>query len=246
MEGYLDVARALEAGVTEAVATCGTALTAGHARLLHRFAERVNVNFDQDDAGQKAARKSLDVLIEEGLRSHVVELPAGDDPDTYVKAAGAAAYRERLAAAPEAMEWLMKGAVKAHDLSSPAGKGAYVESLLPTLAKMESAVERGAWLRRIAERGGIDEGSGPRRDEALPGRAPVRSPAPPKSAARAGAAAASRSDAARGEVPSSPCCSGAWRGSTRPSGSWGSGVRGPCARPPSCARPSRSICAERP
>ena len=68
MEGYLDVARALEAGVTEAVATCGTALTAGHARLLRRFTERVVVNFDQDEAGQKAARKSLDVLLEEGLK----------------------------------------------------------------------------------------------------------------------------------------------------------------------------------
>jgi len=191
MEGYLDVARAIEAGVTEAVATCGTALTAGHARLLHRFAERVVVNFDQDEAGQKAARKSLDVLIEEGLRAQVVELPAGDDPDTYLKASGAAAYRERLAAAPEAMDWLIRCAVRENDLSTPAGKAAFVEALLPTLAKMESAVERAAWLRRIAERGGIDEISA--RDEMkrfLSGRPAAKhsapeAPAPVAPAARA-------------------------------------------------------------
>ncbi|HLA78110.1 MAG TPA: DNA primase, partial [Vicinamibacteria bacterium] len=57
MEGYLDVARALQAGIGQAVATCGTALTQAHARLLRRFGDRVVVNFDQDDAGQKATRK---------------------------------------------------------------------------------------------------------------------------------------------------------------------------------------------
>jgi DNA primase len=163
MEGYLDVARAHEAGITEAVATCGTALTTSHARLVHRFAERVILNFDQDEAGQKAARKSFDVLIEEGLRVQVVELPAGEDPDTYLKSAGADAYRERLLAAPDAIEWLMRRGAAEHDLSSPVGKGAYIEAIIPTLAKVESAVERAAWLRRVAERAGIDEVSA--RDE---------------------------------------------------------------------------------
>jgi DNA primase len=163
MEGYLDVARAHEAGITEAVATCGTALTTSHARLVHRFAERVILNFDQDEAGQKAARKSFDVLIEEGLRVQVVELPAGEDPDSYLKSAGAEAYRERLGAAPDAIEWLMRRGAVEHDLSSPVGKGAYIEAIIPTLAKVESAVERAAWLRRVAERAGIDEVSA--RDE---------------------------------------------------------------------------------
>ena len=184
MEGYLDVARAHEAGITEAVATCGTALTTSHARLVHRFAERVILNFDQDEAGQKAARKSFDVLIEEGLRVQVVELPAGEDPDTYLKSAGADAYRERLDAAPDAIEWLMRRGAAEHDLSSPVGKGAYIESIMPTLAKVESAVERAAWLRRVAERAGIDEVSA--RDEMKrflggasgPQRAPREAPAP--------------------------------------------------------------------
>ena len=113
MEGYLDVARAIETGVTEAVATCGTALTGQHARLLRRFAETAVLNFDQDEAGQKAARKSLEVLLEEGIRVRIVELPEGHDPDTYLKAEGAEAYRKRLDEAPEAVEWLMRRAESA-------------------------------------------------------------------------------------------------------------------------------------
>jgi DNA primase len=156
MEGYLDVARAVEAGVDEAVATCGTALTAGHARLLRRFTERVVVNFDQDEAGQKAARKSLDILVEEGLKPHVVELPEGHDPDTFLKAEGPEAYRRALDEAPPYMEWLIRRSAAENDIRSPAGKAAYLNALLPSLRRIESAVERAAWLPAIVERGGLD------------------------------------------------------------------------------------------
>jgi DNA primase len=156
MEGYLDVARAVEAGVTEAVATCGTALTSGHARLLRRFTERVVVNFDQDEAGQKAARKSLDILVEEGLKAHVVELREGHDPDTFLKAFGADAYRRALDDAPAAMEWLIRRAAAENDTRTPEGKAAYLNALLPSLRRIESAVERAAWLPAVVERGGLD------------------------------------------------------------------------------------------
>jgi DNA primase len=156
MEGYLDVARAIEGGVTEAVATCGTALTGGHARLLRRFTETAVVNFDQDDAGQKAARKSLDFLLEEGLKVKVVQLPAGDDPDTFVKAQGGDAYRQRLDQAPDSIEWLIQTCAAENDTKTPAGKAAYLNAILPVLARLDSAVERTAWMPKIIERGGLD------------------------------------------------------------------------------------------
>ena len=159
MEGYLDVARALENGVNEVVATCGTALTAAHARLIRRFTEKVIVNFDQDDAGQNAARKSLDLLLEEGLRVHVVELPTGDDPDTFLKAHGGDAYRTRLAEAPLAVEWLIRRAAAENDTKTPAGKAAYLNVLLPVLSRIDNAVERMAWLPAVVDRGGLDAGA---------------------------------------------------------------------------------------
>jgi DNA primase len=159
MEGYLDVARALEAGVTESVATCGTALTGSHARLLKRFAETVVLNFDQDEAGQKAARRSLEVLLEEGVQVRIVELPEGHDPDTFLKAEGADAYRKRLDEAPEAVEWLTRRALARHPLGTPAGKAAFFADVLPALVRTENAVERQAWLARVVERGALDAGA---------------------------------------------------------------------------------------
>ena len=159
MEGYLDVARAIEQGVTGVVATCGTALTAYHARLLRRFAETAVLNFDQDEAGQKAARKSLETCLEEGLRVRIVELPEGHDPDSYLKAEGAEAYRRRVDEAPEAVEWLMRRAERARDFGTPAGKAAFFADLLPALVRTENAVEQQAWLARAVERGGLDAGA---------------------------------------------------------------------------------------
>ncbi len=155
MEGYLDVARAIEAGVGEAVATCGTALTPSHARLLRRFSERVVLNFDQDEAGQTAARRSFDALAGEGLQLHVVELPQGHDPDTYLKEAGADAYRARLQEAPAFVEWAIRRAAARHDLLTPPGQAAFAGDLLPLLAKVDNAIERDGWVRRAAEAGGL-------------------------------------------------------------------------------------------
>jgi DNA primase len=192
MEGYLDVARALEQGVSEVVATCGTALTSAHAKLLKRFAETVVLNFDQDEAGQKAARRSLEVLLEEGVRVRIVELPEGHDPDSFLKAEGAEAYRRRLDEAPEAVEWLIRRALTRHPVTTPAGKAAFFADVLPALVRTESAVERQAWLARVAERGGLDTGAA--REElrrALSGR-PGRASAVEQAAAKQRPAADAR------------------------------------------------------
>ena len=156
MEGYLDVARALEHGVGEVVATCGTALTPAHARLLRRFAPRVVLNFDQDAAGQKAAERSYEALAGEGFDVRVVELPEGHDPDTYLRDHGPEAYRERLGAARPYLEWLVLRAAAAHDTRTPTGKAGYFDALAPALMKVDNAVERAAWLNLVADRGGLD------------------------------------------------------------------------------------------
>jgi DNA primase len=194
MEGYLDVARALESGVEEAVATCGTALTPGHGRLLRRFAERVVLNFDQDEAGQKAVLKSFEVLLEEGLDVRVVRLPEGHDPDSFLKEKGAEAYRERIAEAPTSMEWLIARAAAEHDTRTPQGKAAYLNALLPMLSKLESAVERAAWLPRVIQAGALDPAAAEqelRRALSLkggPSAAATASPAPRAASSRLTAA----------------------------------------------------------
>ncbi len=179
MEGYLDVARAIEGGVGEAVATCGTALTQNHARLLRRFSEQAVVNFDQDPAGQNAAERCLGLLSAEGLEAKVVELPAGDDPDTFIKSQGGDAYRQRLTGAKPWMEWLIHKSAKEHDTTSPPGKAAFLGALLPSLAKLPSAVERAAWLQMAVERGRLDpQAARLELKRALGGARPAEAPAP--------------------------------------------------------------------
>ena len=83
MEGYMDCLQAYQSGIGQAVACCGTSLTPGHARLLRRYTERVVVNFDPDEAGLRAAGRSVDTLLEEGFDVRVLSLPGGGDPDSF-------------------------------------------------------------------------------------------------------------------------------------------------------------------
>lgn len=91
VEGYLDVIACQQAGVAGALASLGTSLTEEHAKLLKRWCDEVVILYDSDEAGQKAARRAIDVLNAEGLRVRVALMPAGEDPDTLLKAGGPAA-----------------------------------------------------------------------------------------------------------------------------------------------------------
>ena len=96
VEGYMDVIGVFSAGVRNVVASCGTALTNTQVRALKRHSERIVVNFDPDAAGANAAERSIQMLLDENLQVRVLELEGDLDPDEYVKANGAEAYRARL------------------------------------------------------------------------------------------------------------------------------------------------------
>ena len=156
MEGYLDVARSIEAGMVSAVAPCGTALTSQQARLLKRLAPRAVLCFDGDDAGVKATKRSIEIFQEEKMDVRVVALESGHDPDTFIRERGREPFLARIDAAEPAMEWLAKLAARENDIESPEGKAAYMNALLPALGRIESGVERAAWVPRIAQIGKID------------------------------------------------------------------------------------------
>lgn len=156
MEGYLDVARAIEAGVGSAVAPCGTALTSQQARLLKRLAPRAVLCFDGDEAGVKATRRSIEIFMDEKMDVRVVALESGHDPDTFIRERGRESFLARIEAAEPAIEWLARQAAREHDIESPSGKAAYMNALLPALGRVDSGVERSAWIPRIAQIGKID------------------------------------------------------------------------------------------
>lgn len=92
VEGYTDVISLYQAGVENVVASSGTALTSGQVKTLERYAKRIVLLYDADEAGARAAVRGMNLVLEEGLGSYAVELPEGEDPDSFVRSEGATSF----------------------------------------------------------------------------------------------------------------------------------------------------------
>jgi len=158
VEGYMDVIGAWAAGVPEAVAPCGTALTAPQVRALRRLAPLAVVNFDPDAAGANATEKSIQLLLDEGFRVRVAALEGGLDPDEYVKANGPEAYRDRLTNAQPYFHWLAGRARQRFDVRTSEGKVQALEFLLPRVRQVADRVERAALANELAAVLGVEQG----------------------------------------------------------------------------------------
>ncbi|MGH7662438.1 MAG: DNA primase [Vulcanimicrobiaceae bacterium] len=111
VEGYLDCIALHQAGFDGAVASLGTAFTPEQAAELRKYAENLFVCFDADAAGQAAAEKSLEALKNTGLNTRIVILPAGEDPDTFVRTQGPEAFQRLLDGAIEAVVFAIERAI---------------------------------------------------------------------------------------------------------------------------------------
>ena len=107
VEGYFDVLALAENGISNVVATCGTALTDTQANILARYSRRVVILFDGDLAGVKAAHRSLERLLGAGLEVDIVTLPVEDDPDSLVRREGADSLFKIIEGSPEWFDWLL-------------------------------------------------------------------------------------------------------------------------------------------
>ena len=119
VEGYFDAIVLHQAGLRHTVASSGTALTSEQARLLKRVTARVALTFDGDAAGQEATLRSLGVLLAEGLDAVVVDLPAGEDPDTFVRTRGRAGWDEARAAAQDPVGFIRQHVFRGHGPGDP-------------------------------------------------------------------------------------------------------------------------------
>lgn len=154
VEGYFDRIALARAGIGEALATCGTALTEDHARQLRRRTQVVVLLFDGDAAGQRAVERSLALLLPEGLRVRAVELPAGDDPDTYLEKHGPDALRQLVDCAESALDGVIRRAV-ARGCATPWEKADAVAAVVPLLELVPDPVERGETARQLSFAAGV-------------------------------------------------------------------------------------------
>ena len=162
-EGYLDVLRLHAAGFTNAVATCGTALTLEHARALARFEAGVMLVYDGDTAGVRAADRGLDPLLSLGLAVRVLLLPAGEDPDLFLAKASPAAFTQLLSDARDVPGFLAE-ATLGDAAEAPGGaKGtnptleARVRRFVGLMQRVEDPIRRRLLVRRGSEAFGLEE-----------------------------------------------------------------------------------------
>jgi DNA primase len=158
VEGYLDFLSLYQAGFRNLVATLGTGFTAGHAKLLGRFTQRIVVNFDPDSAGRAATRRSLDILLESGFDVRVLGLPGGKDPDRFIREDGPDRYAKLVSGAPPYIEYLAREAAARLDIGTTAGKIEALNLVLPFVARLESPVERSEQAKLLADLLRIEDG----------------------------------------------------------------------------------------
>ncbi|HET8549297.1 MAG TPA: DNA primase [Bryobacteraceae bacterium] len=156
VEGYMDVIGVYAGGIAEVVASCGTALTVAQLRSIHRHAETIVVNLDPDEAGSKAAER-VEALIQEGMRVRVAQLEGGLDPDEYIKANGADAYRERIDRAVGYHVWLSLRAREKFGQTAE-GKANAFKWIAPAIRRIPDPIERAAVAEEVAGYIGIERG----------------------------------------------------------------------------------------
>lgn len=154
VEGYFDCIALQQAGIAEAVAVLGTALTREQALLLRRYVDQVTLVFDPDRAGQQAAWRGLELTLETGLGAAVVPLPEGTDPDGFIRKEGPESFRARLASAQDLVDFALgQGPVR----GGVEGGVRAADRVLPVLARLPDGIRKTRYIQRLAERLGVPE-----------------------------------------------------------------------------------------
>lgn len=154
-EGQLDLITLFEAGLTNVVAPQGTAFTEGQARILKRYVSEVVLCFDADAAGQKAAERSLEPLLENNLVVRVAKMPAGEDPDSLVRKEGAEKFGGRIAAARDFFDYWIERQVSPTDLGNLNAKMQIARELAETVARVHDPLMRNEVISKVSARLGV-------------------------------------------------------------------------------------------
>lgn len=171
VEGYMDVVSLADAGVENAVASLGTALTPEQAKLLKRYTDTVVLAYDSDGAGQAAAMRGIDILQSAGLKVKILMLTEGKDPDEYIKKNGKKAFEELVEKAVSFMEYKISCIKNRYDMNTTDGSIRFLEEISRELKKIKSPVEQAAYVKQVSEITRIPESSIMREIEGTPAAA---------------------------------------------------------------------------
>ena len=159
-EGYMDVISLHKAGIENAIASLGTALTAEQARIIARYAKEVVICYDSDEAGQKAAQRAIPILRGAGLLVRVMAVPGNKDPDEFINACGdegAARFRRLIEQSGNDVEYRLAKLKSGYDLSNENGRIQYLMAAVELLAGIENAIERDVYVSRLSQELNVDK-----------------------------------------------------------------------------------------
>lgn len=157
VEGYMDLIGLWQKGIRCVVATCGTSLTEGHARILSRFEVPVVLFFDGDEAGKKSAVRAGPVFYGEGVSPRMLVPPEGKDPDDWAKEVDGAFLLDRLKGAEPLMDSIVNGLAHRHDLRSTSGRLSFVKATEVYLRWIPEPVERRLYAQKVGRLAGLPE-----------------------------------------------------------------------------------------
>ena len=149
-EGYMDVISLHQAGFTNAVESLGTALTPGHAALIHRYVQEVYLTYDSDGAGTRAALRAMPILRDAGITAKIIRMEPYKDPDEFIKNLGAEAFEERIASARNVFMYSLEVLEKDYDMNSPEGKTEFMKETARRLTQFEEEIERNNYIEAVA------------------------------------------------------------------------------------------------
>ena len=154
-EGQIDLITLFEAGIINVVAPQGTAFTENQARVLKRYVNEVVLCFDADEAGQKAAERSLDALLQNDLIVRIVEMPPGEDPDSLIRRKGKDEFEKRIAGARDFFDYWIDREAANVDLGSLGAKMELARRLADTVSRVHDPMMKGEVSNKVSARLGV-------------------------------------------------------------------------------------------
>ncbi len=145
-EGYMDVIAVNQAGLENAVATLGTAITPDQARLMSHYAEEVIIAYDSDAAGQTAAKRAV------GIKTRILRMEGAKDPDEYIKKFGVQRFRRLIDGSDDANNFMLDRCEDGIDINTEAGKFELLKRAAAFLSEMQSPLEREVYISRTAKK----------------------------------------------------------------------------------------------
>lgn len=154
-EGYMDVIAMHQAGFTNAVAGCGTALTTEQVRLISRYAKEVILTYDADEAGQKALQKAMTLFDQTDVKVRIPALVGGKDPDEIIRTYGRDKFKGMLEGASNETEFRLLALRRQYNLATTQGKIDFIGGALQILATLPP-VEQDLYVSRLSEELGVE------------------------------------------------------------------------------------------